>query len=152
MSNSKLDRPETVLTELPVPGKTLPEIFLKQVSLYGSQRVALRYKSNDQWQEYLWSDYFSFVQNISAALVKLGLKSSDKVCLVSRNCPEWLCVYMAVQSLGCHLVPIYPNSTAEQFQYIVKHSEARILLWKTGNNYSKLKIGEIPYRISPKQF
>ncbi len=127
MSNSNLDRPETVLTELPVPGKTLPEIFLKQVSLYGSQRVALRYKSNDQWQEYLWSDYFSFVQKISAALVKLGLKSSDKVCLVSRNCPEWLCVYMAVQSLGCHLVPIYPNSTAEQFQYIVKHSEAKIL-------------------------
>jgi long-chain acyl-CoA synthetase len=127
MINSKLNRAETVLADLPVPGKTLPEIFLKQVSSYGSKRGALRYKSNNQWQEYLWSDYFNIVQNLSAALVKLGLKSSDKVCLVSRNCPEWLCIYMAVQSLGCHLVPIYPNSTAEQFQYIVKHSEAKIL-------------------------
>ena len=47
------------LRELPVPGKTLPEIFLKQVVKYGSNRAALRYKENDEWKEYSWRDYFN---------------------------------------------------------------------------------------------
>jgi long-chain acyl-CoA synthetase len=116
------------LAELPVLGKTLPEIFSKQATIYGSTRVAMRYKADNRWQEHRWSDYFNTVQKIAAAFTKLDLKAADKVCLLSRNCPEWLFIYMAVQSLGCYVVPIYPNSTPEQVQYIVKHSEARILV------------------------
>ena len=142
---SNVNAEQSVLIELPVPGKTLPEIFLKQAAIYGSSRIALRYKINNQWQDILWNEYFITVQKIAAALTKLGLESSDKVCLLSRNCPEWLCIYLAVQSLGCHLVPIYPNSTPEQVQYIVKHSESKILiveneeqLHKTGNGHKAL--------------
>lgn len=53
------------LKELPVPGNTLPDIFLKQVTKYGSNRVALRYKSENQWKEYLWSDYFNNVEKVA---------------------------------------------------------------------------------------
>lgn len=124
------------LKELPVPGKTLPEIFLKQVDHYGSSRAVLRYKKNDVWKEHSWSDYFYHVERIAAGLSKLGIQPLDKICLLSTNCSEWLFIYLAVQSLGAYLVPIYPNNTPEQVKYIAEHSEARILFVE---NHEQLK-------------
>jgi long-chain acyl-CoA synthetase len=115
------------LKELPVPGKTLPEIFQKQAEKYGSNRVALRYKSNGQWKEHSWSDYYNNVEKAAGGLLKLGIKSDDKVCILSMNCPEWLFICLAVQSLGASLVPIYTSNTPEQVKYIVEHSEAKFL-------------------------
>ena len=118
---------EIRLRELPVPGKILPEIFLKQVAKYGATRTALRYKSDGRWKEYSWKDYSLQVEKIAQGLKDLGIKSNDKVCLLSSSCPEWLFICLAVQCLGAFLVPIYPNNTPEQVKYIVQHSEGRIL-------------------------
>lgn len=128
------------LKELPVPGKTLPEIFLKQAEEYGSTRVALRYKSDGKWKEYSWSDYFNNVEKAAGGLIKLGIKPLDKVCLLSMNCPEWLFISLAVQSLGANLVPIYPNNTSEQAKYVVEHSEAKLLFVQNHEQLSKTDI------------
>ena len=125
------------LRELPVPGKTLPEIFLKQVAKYGSNRAALRYKKNNEWKEYSWSDYFNKVEKVAGGLKKLGIKPRDKVCLMSANCPEWFFICIAVQSLDASLVPIYPNNTSEQAKYIVEHSEAKFLFVQNHEQLNK---------------
>ena len=125
------------LNELPVPGKTLPEIFLKQVAKYGSGRAALRYKSDGAWKEHSWQDYLDNVEKVAGGLLKLGIKPLDKVCIISSNCPEWLFISLAVQSLGASLVPIYPNSTPEQAKYVVEHSEAKFLFVQNQEQLSK---------------
>lgn len=125
------------LKELRVPGKTLPEIFLKQVEIHGSNRVALRYKRDDDWKEHTWSDYFSNVERVAGGLANLGINTEDKVCLISTNCPEWFFISLAVQSLGAYLVPIYPNSTPDQAKYVVEHSEAKLLLVQDHSQLSK---------------
>ena len=75
------------LNELLVPGKTIPEIFLKQASKHGSNRAALRYKRNGKWREHTWSDYLSNVEKVAGGLKKLGINPLDKVCLLSTNFP-----------------------------------------------------------------
>jgi long-chain acyl-CoA synthetase len=125
------------LKELPVPGKTLPEIFLKQVAKYGSSRAALRYKSDGTWKEHSWRDFFNNVEKIAGGLMKLGISPQDKICLLSANCPEWLFISLAVQSLGAFLVPIYTNNTAEQTKYVVEHSEAKLLFVQNQEQLSK---------------
>ena len=125
------------LKELPVSGNTLPEIFLKQVAKYGTSRVALRYKSNNCWKEHLWSDYFNNVENVAGGLLKTGIRPNDRICLLSTNCPEWLFICLAVQSLGAYLVPIYPNNTPEQVKYVVEHSEAKLLFVQNHEQLSK---------------
>lgn len=134
------------LKELPVPGKTLPEILLKQATKYGSNRAALRYKSEGIWREHTWSDYLSNVEQVAGGLIRLGIKPNDKVCVLSANCPEWLFISLAVQSLGAYLVPIYTNNTPPQTKYVIEHSEAKILfvqnqelLAKTDNWRNELK-------------
>ena len=125
------------LKELPVPGKTLPEIFLKQVAKYGSDRVALKYMSENCWKEHLWSDYFNLVEKVAGGLLKIGIKPGDRICLISANCPEWVFICLAVQSLGAYLVPIYPNNTPEQVKYIVEHSEAQLFFVQNHEQLSK---------------
>ncbi|UCE06598.1 MAG: long-chain fatty acid--CoA ligase [bacterium] len=125
------------LKKLPVPGKTLPEIFLKQVAKYGPDRAALRYKSDSTWKEHSWKDYLNNVEKIAGGLIKLGIKPLDKICLISTNCPEWLFISLAVQSLGASLVPIYPNSTPDQAKYVVEHSEAKLLFVQNLEQLSK---------------
>ena len=115
------------LRDIPVTGKTLPEIFLKQVAKYSSDRVALRFKKDGLWQEYTWEDYYDQVEKVAGGLAKLGIGPQDKVCLLSTNCPEWLFISLAVQSLGAYLVPVYPSNTPEQVKYLVEHSEAKLL-------------------------
>jgi long-chain acyl-CoA synthetase len=125
------------LRDIPVTGKTLPEIFLKQSTKYGSNRAALRYKKDAQWQEYTWDDYFDNVEKVAGGLAKLGIGPLDRVCLLSSNCPEWVFISLAVQSLGAYLVPIYPSNTPEQVKYVVEHSEARLILVKDRQQLSK---------------
>lgn len=129
--------PGPSLKELPVPGKTLPEIFLKQVAKYGPDRAALRYKSDDVWKEHSWGDYLNNIEKVAGGLLKLGIKPLDKVCLISSNCPEWLFISLAVQSLGGFLVPIYPNSTPDQAKYVVEHSEAKLLFAQNQEQLAK---------------
>jgi long-chain acyl-CoA synthetase len=137
MTYSPVIHKGTAPAALKVPGDTLPEIFLKQAALYGSSRVALRYRTNTHWQEYNWRDYFDHVQKTAAALAKLGVQRDDKICILSSNCPEWVFIYLAVQSLAACLVPIYPNNTPEQVQYIVEHSEAKFLFVENGEQLIK---------------
>ncbi len=137
MTNFTSIRKGIPLKELHVPGKTLPEIFFKQVTKHGSNRTALRYKRNGDWKEHTWSDYLSNVEKVAGGLTKLGINPQDKVCLLSTNCPEWFFISLAVQSLGANLVPIYPNSTPNQAKYVVEHSEAKLLFVQDHGQLSK---------------
>jgi len=125
------------LKDLPVEGKTLPEIFLKQKNKYGSNRVALRAKENGSWKEYSWNDYFDNIEKVAAGFLDLGVKPLDRVCLISTNCPEWLFISMALQSIGAYLVPIYPNSTPDQAKYVIEHSEASLLIVQNHEQLAK---------------
>jgi long-chain acyl-CoA synthetase len=125
------------VVELPVPGKTFPDIFLKQVARYGKNRVALRCKINDKWKNYSWEDYFNNVALLAYGLLERGIQPLDKICLLSASCPEWLFIYLATQCLGAYLVPIYPNNTSEQARYITDHSQAKMLFVQNHDQLSK---------------
>ena len=137
MTNFETIQKGPPLKELPVPGKSLPEILLKQVAKYNTERAALRYKSEGNWKKYTWNDYLSNIEQVAGGLLKLGIKPLDKVCLISSNCPEWLFISLAVQSLGAFLVPIYPNSTPDQAKYIVEHCEAKLLFTQNQEQLAK---------------
>jgi long-chain acyl-CoA synthetase len=116
------------LDEPQVPGKTIPEIFLKRAAIFGANKAALRYKKDGSWNEYTWSDYLSNVEKVAGGLAALGVNPEDKVCIISGNCPEWFFIALAVQCLGAYQVPIYPNATPDQAKYVAEHSEAKIVI------------------------
>lgn len=84
-------------------------------------------KYDGEWRRIFIDDYRQTVDNLSYALLQLGLKREDKVAVISSNCPEWNYLDMAVQQIGCVLVPIYPTISADDYKFILDNAEVKII-------------------------
>jgi len=69
---------------------------------------------------------FNFmVQNISAFLIKEGVKKYDKVAIIGESCPNWMMTYFALTTLGAIAVPVLPDFSKKEMLKILEHSEAK---------------------------
>ncbi|MEV0083998.1 AMP-binding protein [Saccharopolyspora sp. NPDC050642] len=69
-----------------------------------------------------WSD------RIAAGLLELGLAPDDTVAVVLSNEPAFLAVQLATSQLGLYLTPVNWHLTAAEAGYILRDSEARVLV------------------------
>lgn len=67
------------------------------------------------------------VFTLTALLRTSGFKAGDRAAVLAWNCPEWVVADLAIQSLGGITVPIYPHSTPEQVNYVLKDSGAKFV-------------------------
>src|SRR4051812_18831140 len=87
-------------------------------------RLAWKYGERD----ISWSEAGRLVRRVAKALIALGVKPGEAVNIVGPNRPEWLQADLGALAAGAVPAPIYPTLTAEQAQYIAKHSEARVAI------------------------
>ena len=64
--------------------------------------------------------------NLATGLAALGLNPSEKVGIISDNRVEWIIADFAILMNGAADVPRGSDSTPDEVQYILNHSEARI--------------------------
>jgi long-chain acyl-CoA synthetase len=82
-------------------------------------------KRNGEWKSISTQKYFGSVNFISAALIEMGVKPQDKIALISStNRSEWSIMDMAILQLGAITVPLYPNISSKDYEYILNHSES----------------------------
>jgi len=91
-------------------------------------RVALREKDRGRWETYTWADYAARVTAIGRGLAALGVEPGDRVAIHSENRPAWLFADLGVQGIGAVTVGIYPTSPAAEVEYLLGHSEAKVLV------------------------
>ncbi|HEY7366527.1 MAG TPA: long-chain fatty acid--CoA ligase [Methylomirabilota bacterium] len=106
--------------------RTLPELFFRQVERLGD-RLAIRYKAYGIWHRVSWRQYGEEVRRVAAALIAFGLRPGEHVAILADNRPEWLYCHLGVQSTGGATCGVYPTSSPEQVQYVLRHSEARLI-------------------------
>lgn len=97
------------------------------ISNYPEKEDILACKEKGEWVKYSTHDYYKYSHYLAYGLLELGLKRGDLVITMSANCPEWNFFDMALSMSGLIHVPIYPTLTADNYLYILKHSEARYL-------------------------
>lgn len=96
----------------------------------------------------------------TAALRQAGFKKGDRGAILAWNCAEWLIADLAIQTLGGSgiTVPIYPHSTPEQVNYVLKDCGARFICSNDPAQLAKadpngwatpVHFDEIPARIEP---
>lgn len=103
-----------------------------------NQEVALAGKIGKEWIKYSPAVYYENVQNISFALIKLGIETGDKVGIISTNRPEWNMMDMAIMQMGAISVPMYPTITAHEYQYIINHAEIKLVIIEGGELMDKI--------------
>ena len=82
-------------------------------------------KKNGVWESHSTEKFFESANYISAALLSRGVKPHDKIALIStNNRSEWSIVDMAILQIGAISVPLYPNISSKDYEYILNHSES----------------------------
>jgi crotonobetaine/carnitine-CoA ligase len=75
-----------------------------------------------------WREFDADVNRAAHLLLARGLQHGDKFNLHLGNCPEFLLLWMAAAKTGTVMVPTNPVSTADEMEYILGHSEARLAI------------------------
>ena len=87
---------------------------------------ALVTKYNQKWVPLSSKEYVEKINQVSRALLRLGVKPKDKIAMVSsNNRTEWHILDMAIMQIGAHNVPIYPTIPKEDYIYIFNHAEIK---------------------------
>ena len=88
-------------------------------------KKALVTKYHGKWVATSCEEYLQKVNQMSRALIKLGVKANDKVAIIStNNRTEWNIMDISILQVGAHNVPIYPTISKEDYQYVLNHSES----------------------------
>ncbi len=95
-------------------------------------------KSEGDWIKYDIDQYIDIVNNISYGLLKLGIKSGDKIATISPNRPEWNFVDMATLQIGAVHVPIYPTISESDYKFILNHAEVNYVFVNGKDLYKKI--------------
>ncbi|WP_026755391.1 long-chain fatty acid--CoA ligase [Sediminibacter sp. Hel_I_10] len=86
---------------------------------------ALVTKYNGKWTPMSTQEYVDKSNAISRALLRLGVKKDDKIAVISTsNRTEWNIMDIGVLQLGAQNIPIYPTISAEDYEYVLNHSES----------------------------
>lgn len=97
-------------------------------------------KYNGVWVKTSTQEYVDKSNAISRALLRLGIEKNDKIAIISStNRTEWNIMDIGVLQTGAQTVPIYPTITAEDYEYILNHSESKFCFVSDEVVYQKLK-------------
>lgn len=91
-------------------------------------KSAIGFKKKEQWKELSWKKFGEIVFKTANALKDAGIEENDKVAIYSDNSAEWMIFDLAAMAVGAVTVPIYSTNNAEQTEYIINDSQAKIIL------------------------
>ena len=77
---------------------------------------------------YTFGEHDRAARSLAAELAELGVERGDRVALVSANVPEWVVTFWAVAILGATLVPLNVWWKAEELEFGLSDSGAKVLI------------------------
>ena len=105
------------------PPGTLSRLFFDAVARH-DKPDALQYKVSGVYQPISSRTLADRVRRVALGLGELGVKSGDRVAILSENRPEWAIADYACVTSAVMDVPLYPNLPPEQAGYIIRDSGA----------------------------
>ena len=103
---------------------TLYDLFEGLDNFYQNKPVLEYRNDKGQWQALSVAEVKEKVYSISAGLIKLGFGKGSKISLISETRYEWMLIDFAMIMVGIVNVPIYPNLTPEQVEFIIDNSDS----------------------------
>ncbi len=102
-------------------------------------------KENGRWKTYSTREVSDTVNKLSAALLGLGIscgdmspEGMDKVALLSKNCPQWVMVDLAVQQIGAVLTPVYPTINVSELEFVLSNAQVKVIFTGSEELFNKV--------------
>ncbi|MBZ6231397.1 AMP-dependent synthetase/ligase [Streptomyces olivaceus] len=72
------------------------------------------------WDEVTAADFRDQVADLAKGLIASGVSPGDRVAILARTRYEWTVFSYALWAVGAEVVPIYPTSSRDQVEYILR--------------------------------
>lgn len=108
--------------------------FLDDVAARHGDRIALRFQAEPdaRWQAWTFEALRSEARSLARGLIGAGVVKGARVAVWMPNRPEWVVASFAVALAGGVLVPVNTYATPAERDYILRHSDASLLLMQRG--------------------
>ena len=112
-------------------------------------KKAVCFKRERIWCNFSYSQLLEQVDKFANGLIALGLKTGDRVAIMSENCPEWLITDLAVNKICAISVPIHATSKNDYVEYVIEDADCSVIVisisvyekyTKLFNDIKKIKI------------
>ncbi len=117
--------------------KTIAEMFLNVTKSHADAELFTE-KVDGEWVGDKGKDIYEMVKNASFGLAALGIKPKDNVAILSTNCRRWAYSDYAIATRGATSVTVYPTLIASQIQYIVAHSDSKLIFAQDAEQMEKV--------------
>ncbi len=112
-----------------MPRESLPSVIRR--SLAQPRDAALLERVAGVWTPTSAQRLLERVENLACGIRACGLRSGDRVALIAGDCVDWIVSDFAILFAGCVVVPIFPTQASDQVAYILRDSEAKLVLADT---------------------
>ena len=106
---------------------TIGQLFFDQAQRLGSKTAVLTKQLSVAYQSISWSEFSNLVEEIAFGLASLSLSPGKVVAIFSPTSYFWVAADLAVISNGAISVPLYPNCSSEDIEYILNNSGAEVI-------------------------
>lgn len=120
-----------------IPWKSVPDMLRDHATTF-ADHMALRYRRQGKLQLLKYPQLYERALMVARGLRKFGIKSGDRVAILSENRAGWVIADLGILSLGAVTVPIYATSTPEQIEYMLRNSGAKFIFVSGKFQYAKL--------------
>jgi len=108
--------------------------LLDEAAARQPNKIALRYRRRGCWQSRTYAEFAAGVRQMGETFGRLGLMPrSEHVAIMLENGPEWMEGYLATSGAGLAVVPLDPKLRPPEVAFILKDSEAVMILTDTGH-------------------
>jgi long-chain acyl-CoA synthetase len=92
---------------------------------------------------YSTDEFISLVNRVSLGLLQMGVKSGDKIALISyNNRPEWNILDIGMMQIGAINVPVYPTISPSDYVYIFNDASVKYCIVGHGDLLEKVKTAQ----------
>jgi long-chain acyl-CoA synthetase len=97
---------------------------------------AFAQKVDGKWKTFSTQESLEIIDGLAWGLHLAGIRAGDRIANVSEtNRAEWYFIDNAVVALGAVHLPIYPNISCEEFEFILSDSEAKLIFLSSEHLY-----------------
>lgn len=118
--------------------KTISDFYYYQL-VNKPKKDAFTQKENGKWHSLSSDEFITRAKKLSTGLIQIGIKTGGRVAIISNNRTEWHLADLALQQLGVITVPIYPNITEADYEYILNDCGAKAVFISSQDIVTKIE-------------
>jgi long-chain acyl-CoA synthetase len=107
--------------------RDLLELFDASVHAW-RHRVAFRMVDGETETRFTFGEVHRYAGRVGSFLLHAGVKSQDRVLLISENRPEWGMAFFGILRAGATVVPVDPELTEAEVVNVVRRAKATVCL------------------------